>query len=277
MILLAEREPQAVLRRWGRFGAHPQCDWRPARRMVEAARALEVVHLATLGEALRRSAARFAPLDDPLTLDLSTVGLGLCTREESWSDWLAWVLRTIGEPREVLEILGVTSASSEPLGGSSGDRSVDVFRERSVAHGHDGSAGRVDVWVAAPGLDVLVELKLGDADEADTAKGAGYARSEPDAAAVLIALDGSQETYEGGFRLLRWRDLCVALRQRAPAWIETRGPLTVGLILNFAGAVEQQLLGLPGGLGRVTVGGFAAAAAAEHIRAGGSGCGGNDG
>ena len=109
--------------------------------------------------------------------------------------------------------------------------------------------GRLDLVIRFGELGILVvEVKVGKAEGADTAKQDGYQKwlnqQKGEHYQVLLARDGDKEEYEGGFRLLKWADLCIGLRHVAKDALSKRETVRAAMILAFVGAVERNLLGL---------------------------------
>lgn len=71
--------------------------WAAADRLIRSAESLDQYALQHLQEALMRSNEQLAPLRDPLDLNWGGHRWLFSDREESYSDWLAWVLlRALG-------------------------------------------------------------------------------------------------------------------------------------------------------------------------------------
>src|SRR5262249_55317644 len=126
---------------------------------------------------------------------------------------------------------------------------VEVQRECCVPHGHVDQEGRLDVVIRYGDRAMLVvEIKKGRAEDADTAKHAGYKQwlQEQDCQhkfSVLLAVSAEEDTYEG-FSFLSWSALCIEMRLLAMALKgEPQSRLTAAMVLAFVGAVEQNLLG----------------------------------
>ena len=92
----------------------------------------------------------------------------------------------------------------------------------------------------------VIEVKVVSPEDADLDKDKYYwqwARSQnPDAATILLALDGDEEVYRP-FVLLTWARLCLNLRRLLPKLREQKGVVAAALTAAFVGAVEQNLLG----------------------------------
>jgi hypothetical protein len=117
---------------------------------------------------------------------------------------------------------------------------------------------RLDLAVKLKSIVVIVEVKMGSADapEANIDKQEfyhGWVTEERFQSfyTVLIAKDGDRDRLYGGFRLLTWRP---TLRDAAVALCADNGHgrdvVGAAMTLAFVGAIEQNLLKLPGGLSR---------------------------
>jgi hypothetical protein len=93
-------------------------------------------------------------------------------REETYSDWLEWILnlKQIKKPSRIIHLFGINLAeipeNCEP---------VTVKREHCIPHGHIDKEGRLDLCIRFGKQVILViEIKISDADSADTEKHTGY-------------------------------------------------------------------------------------------------------
>jgi hypothetical protein len=152
--------------------------------------------------------------------------------------------REIGDLFNVSELVETSVAHEKPR----------VHRELWVKRGHNDASGRLDVVVELPGRAALVlELKRGDANSADTRKQEGYfqemERSGMTCRYRLLVTDAPPGEIHH-FEPFRYAELCLGLRR----WVmavsnDLRGHTFVALVLAFVGAVESNLLGL-----RITIG-----------------------
>lgn len=126
-----------------------------------------------------------------------------------------------------------------------------VEREVWVPKGHPGCSGRLDCVVRIGNHAVIVlEVKVVSAEEADRNKNQGYkqwldSQPIPLRKAYLVATDGAERLYEGGFELLTWGDICHRLRHLIPELVAEGRLVLAALVGGFVGAVEQNLLGVP--------------------------------
>ena len=110
------------------------------------------------------------------------------------------------------------------------------------------TAGRLDLTLTIGQVAViLLEIKRGDAQSADTAKQEGYVYSLEEGLPfypVLLVTEASQEEVHR-FTVLRYADFCLALRQFV---IENkhdgRGYVFLSFVLALAATLEMNMLGL---------------------------------
>ena len=185
-----QSEWPTVLRTWASLGlsgtlrrqAAP--DWLPITRMIEAARPAIEAKANYLRALLQECGTKFAPLGEPLEIDLGLHRWLDAEREEAYSDWLEWVVRQAKTPSRVFRLFGLEVPS-----GLRADAQLDVKREDPVPHGHEDHEGRLDIVISFDGRRlIIVEVKKGDADDADTAKHAGYLKSHSNVECVLLAM-----------------------------------------------------------------------------------------
>jgi hypothetical protein len=95
---------------------------------------------------------------------------------------------------------------------------------------------------------IIFGSRLGHADEAVTAKQAGYADWGKGRPAVLIATAGTKDKYEGGFKLRLWKDVCASLRREVRLLVSKGNVLLGAQMLLFIAALEEHLLKIPAAL-----------------------------
>ena len=81
--------------------------------MIEAAEPVLLENSRRLKTLLERSNETLSPLSDPLLEDHGVHEWLSRSREEAYSDWLAWVLKQIKEPRDVLRLLDIDDLTVE--------------------------------------------------------------------------------------------------------------------------------------------------------------------
>jgi hypothetical protein len=216
--------------------------------MIRAAEPVLRANSGLLQSLLKRSNALLTPLEDPLLTDYGIREWLSRSREEAYSDSLALVLRQIKEPSQLLRVLDIYDPVAETA--LSGVRSNWV-REVFTAQGHPGHTGKIDLQMVVPATILIdVELKLTSADDSDVEKGEGYSTSAKKHGVLkchqhrrLLATDGDESSYSGGYQLVTWKHVAVQLRIVAAQMVKGRRFLAALKVLGFVGAVEQNLLG----------------------------------
>jgi hypothetical protein len=94
---------------------------------------------------------------------------------------------------------------------------------------------------------IVIEIKTGDAEAADTAKHTGYSRwiekqEHQHKHSVLLTVSATDDLYQG-FRFLAWQNVCIEMRRLAIEFVKQGRTAAAGLVLAFVAAVEQNLLG----------------------------------
>jgi len=166
------------------------------------------------------------------------------TREEDWSDWLAWLLE-----KSKTGIFGahVFRGTAEDMAGP-----VSVEREVTLSNGRI----RADLVVfLRSGKYVHLEVKIGDMDlnkTFDTATATRVRfRAHQCQGDFILLLDSQRESWaEVASRKQAqqiddryWHDVAIGLRRAL--WMGGESDLWNGWALTFCGAVEQRLLGHP--------------------------------
>jgi len=194
---------------------------------------------------LKESNTKLHPLDDPLLVDLGTHRWLEGSREEAYSDWLAWVLEQVGSGGDIQRLLGIEE--ERPVASPQ----AQVIRERPLEEGHEGHTGRIDILVeCGSDLVIAIEVKICAAEEADTEKQEGYRRAlrkrypGRSVAPILLVTDAEKDQCHG-FEVRHWREVCLELRRAIGRIRESHGLTAAAMVLAFAGAVEQNLLGFP--------------------------------
>lgn len=194
------------------------------------------------------------PLEDPLHLDLGTNRLFTNEREETYSDWLAWILQELAATgnangaADVFQLLSISQTEILSQCAACSD-SAKVFREQVIEQGHEGHKGRVDILIRYERILLIhIEVKVTDADRADLEKNKGYSKSlkgeyaEKEHIHVLLVTDSKRADYDDGFRVLKWSHIAKTLRRLATD--HTKPLLLTAAMLLFAGTIEQRLYGL---------------------------------
>jgi hypothetical protein len=218
--------------------------WNPLHRMIEVARQKLAGDRERLHELLKESRKRLAPLEDPFDIDLGLHRWLDGEREETYSDWLEWVVRQTTGPAEVFKLFNLGFPPQAVLE----CRDLEVQRECFVPHGHHDQEGRLDLVIRYGDTAIIViEVKTADAEGADTAKHGGYnlwlaEQNHPYKHARLLAVSAEDDTY-GDFPFLSWASVCVEMRRLAVGFSQEGRVVTAAVVLAFVAAVEQNLLG----------------------------------
>jgi hypothetical protein len=217
------------------------------KQLVSAARRHGAQAINEYHEIVQRSAGLLSTLGEPLDLlDFTEHRWVAGQREEAYSDWLQWVASQC-EPTELLHIFGVKIP--EVISACVGCV-PKIAREQVVPHGHAGAGGRLDLEIRfGDAVLLVVEIKLGEAESADTAKNIGYFRSVEarqlglrfGAQYIILVLDAEEDSYHG-FKPRLWGDACIELRLVAARLCRRSEHLRAALILGYVAAVEQNLL-----------------------------------
>ena len=181
----------------------------------------------------------FPGLGDPLdpTVDFDTHRWLDGSREESYSDWLAWILDRQGESGPVLRLFGLKPG---PLALST----CRVDREVVTAQGRPDlviRCGRGNRGTFA------VEIKTAsEAGDDQLSRYLTWLKTQPaPQGLVLLAINEPDENLPSdrwGFR--SWEEVSAGLRTWAWKWLRDGRGLDAAMTLAFCGAVEQNLVGL---------------------------------
>ena len=205
---------------------------------------------------LLASDQRLHPLADPLHLALSThrwLDPGH-NREESYSDWLSWILQASNSTASMLRILGLSGSDFET---SLATRSaIEIAREHAIPVVDAKGKKRPDIVVFGGDEPVLIlEIKIKDLDVVGGRENLPlYARwlkeRQPNESCrrTLLIVPDEIEPPSPGWTIRSWRQICLSLRHEALSTPEQHGGtlLVKAMMLAFAGAVEQNVLGIGG-------------------------------
>ena len=233
----------AVIEQWAEFGRRyapqrPRRDWSAVQILIDAAAPRLRQDSDDLRRLLDRS-SEFLGFPDPLLCDLGTHRW--LDRENSYSDWLAWVLESLDDFGAVLRVLGI------PENALAGKQEYTIDREWPLAEGNENSTGRIDLLIRCGAEIIGVEVKTFDKQYL---KQHGYKASLQNwcnsPRCILIANCDVPAKNLHGFELRRWEEVSLALRREIAPFIKgQRGNEVVGaMMLAFVGAVEQNLLEL---------------------------------
>ncbi|MGA9625289.1 MAG: hypothetical protein WBQ65_12525 [Bryobacteraceae bacterium] len=226
--------------------------WLPVARIIENAQASQKLDQRELGSLLRESNRLLSPLEDPFSTDFALHRWLRGSREEVYSDWLAWIIKgldTAGDAFRLFDLHLPPNAARR--------KNAAPQRETPIPD------GRLDIVLRWPDRALLVvEVKITTEESAYTDKQSRYRtwmdeQTEPYKKAVLLTVDAEPGSSKGGFKRLGWREVCLTLRCLAAGKLTTRpggrrNPrrqhvIHSALMLAFAGAIEQNLLDMPGG------------------------------
>jgi hypothetical protein len=208
--------------------------------MVASAESLDSYARRQLADVLGHSDAQFWPLRDPLRLSLGAHRWLSADREESYSDWLAWILQGMSGT-EILPLFGLGDDSTGDVLGPA----ASVRREVVSEHGRTD----VEVWFGERGL-LLIEVKIQPTGSDLPSQLVRYEQwaNRQRVGRRLFALLGTEDPQQniGPFVFTDWRELCMRLRQYAKRLKESEEPdlLRAAVLLIFCGAAEQNLIGL---------------------------------
>jgi hypothetical protein len=221
--------------------------WDSARRLVRSAELLDDYARQHLQGALARSDAQLAPLCEPLRLNLGAHRWLSADREESYSDWLAWIIQGMTGAAEILPLFGLGDEETiHELGAVESvvlEGTTSVVREETIKDGRTdirvsfGTRGLllIEVKVQRPGRDLLSQLKR----EWQWTK-----QQEGRKLLVLLGVeDPAQKIGKFEFAFTGWQTLCMRLRRNADS-VKQLDVMRAATILIFCAAVEQNLLGL---------------------------------
>jgi hypothetical protein len=199
----------------------------------------ENIQIARLGTLIREANKYFTPFEDPLICDLGLHHWLRSEREESYSDWLAWVFRQFGTWRSVGEVLGCDSHAN--------NSAVVVAREVSISYQDESGIGRLDLVISDESAQrCVVEVKTQPFEQGDLEKHRFYKSSRdvaPDCEWVFIAIE-DQDCELHGFRFVSWSDVCLRLRRLTPDLMRAKGLPVCAMTLAFLAAIEQNVLKL---------------------------------
>jgi hypothetical protein len=234
-----------ALRTWSEFHVRPKRKppaWDSAHLLVQGAKILDHYAQQYLQDALARSDVELSPLAEPLKLNLGEHRWLSADREESYSDWLAWILQGISDSTEILRLFALSDDANGELPGPVGKIRREVWSEH----------GRTDIEVPiGKRALLLIEVKVQNTGSELPSQLERYAQKVTDqhverALLVLLGTEAPEPNlplFE--FKFTDWRTLCQRLRRHANR-IKSSDLLRAAAILIFCGAAEQNLLGFSG-------------------------------
>jgi hypothetical protein len=228
-----------ALRIWSEFDAGTLRrfpSWDSAKLLVERAERLDQLARRRLTAVFELSEKELAPLGEPLKLNLGTHRWLSADREESYSDWLAWILQGMSGS-EIVTLFSLNEKCAGELTGTAESVRREVRRDQD----------RTDVEVSFGGQGfLLIEVKVKDVGTEISDQLQRYANKFTGRHNLLLVLLGTEapepEVKRCGFTFVRWETLCQRLRIYANQ-VKNSYMLRAAAILIFCGAAEQNLLG----------------------------------
>ena len=253
---MAATKSPTILRRWAALSGSPkgsalavsrqsEASWHPAASLIAAAERDAEVSQDELKRLAGRSSARMFPdLGDPLdpTLDFGTHRWLSSSREESYSDWLAWILSRQGVSGPVLRLFGLKPG---PLARSTcwADREVDTAQ------------GRLDLVIRCGGCGnrgtFAIEIKTAsEAGDDQLSRYLTWLKTQPAPRGLaLLAINQPENLSSDSWVFRSWEEVSAGLRTWAWKWLRDGRGIHAAMTSAFCGAVEQNLVGLcPSGL-----------------------------
>jgi hypothetical protein len=170
-------DTSSILHRWAYFRNLPRCGWAPVRSLIDAAKPYANARSQDIQRLIRESEMLLVRLPDPLRVDLGLHKWLAAAREESYSDWLAWVLQEVAESSLLLDLFGLTDPK---LAAELQGCTHRIEREKWIKV--DEEAFRLDIFVRfirnehQDDASLIVEVKKSSAEAADTQKQQHYLR-----------------------------------------------------------------------------------------------------
>lgn len=221
------------------------------KRVGNAFRALiktEQIHITDL---LKTADQRLAPFADPFRLLFSANRwLDLRRdREESYSDWLAWLLERMESPEEILRIFNLEDTD---FAIAVRNKKPKVCREKPFRIA-SGERKRLDIIVEfGDRYILLVEVKIRALEVAGGAENLPIYRhwleghtSDAKGRRAILLVPAPMEPPCSGWQVCSWEQVSLNLRLLAKecAAAGSSRLLLAAMLLCFSGAVEQNVLG----------------------------------
>lgn len=209
--------------------------------MVEAAENDATLAAQRLGGLIQQASRLLFPgVGDPLSgcLEIGSHRWLAGQREESYSDWLAWIIERQEDPVRVLSLFG--------LNGQAGlDERWTVEREVVTPY------GRLDLLLRHEQTGLLcIEVKTESAPGDDQLKRyLDWLAGQPSSLGlVLLANDPPlDEVLPAACWFCSWEHIALSLRTWASDWLRTARLYDAVMTLAFCGAIERNLLSLGSG------------------------------
>ena len=235
-----------VMKAWGKIGQYIEksqrnIDWTPVGKIIKASKIFFKEEKVALKNVLKRSNNRLGGLE-PFSVDLGGHRWLKEEREEAYSDWLKWILDQLGRPLLVGQVFGIKNDRLSAMPGA-----IKVRRETRIIS-EEMKLRRTDLDIMFGNQRaVRVEVKIRDVGYLDLQQLMDQENHPEDFPHyVFLVRSGSLEGCEGKFKVRYWKDVCLNLRRMMsrPSLVY----MQKAMIMAFVGAVEQNILKLPGNL-----------------------------
>jgi hypothetical protein len=233
--------------------AIPASHWRAIEVMVAALESLAKSEAQRLSQLLMRSDEYMKPLGDPFRLQFGTHRwLDLAReREETYSDWLVWLIQGLNSATDIVRIFGLENV---PFGRVAKDSRITEVSREEPFRTPEGDRKKFDLVVRfGNGAVLLVEIKVRPLEEAGGSENLPIyyqqlkmEQPDPDfRQAVLLVPEMADISFQG-WDIRSWDKVSLTLRQIATRYCrrEFQDLLRAATLLSFAGAVEQNVLRL---------------------------------
>jgi hypothetical protein len=224
-----------LIARWAalpvnRVGSRP-VSWAGALAMVEATDRDADIMSIQLDELLAQSRERLGGVDDPFAVDLGMHRWLKRSREETYSDWLQWLLEG-RSASDIVQLFGLSSAGPTVA-------QCHVEREYVIP------GGRIDLLVSWEGFSLLVEVKTSGAMASHQWESylSWLGKRAGRVAAVLLAVD-EPDVVPDEWQFCSWSSVVTSLRDWSAGGLASSIQMKDVMTLAFVGAVEQNILGL---------------------------------
>lgn len=211
--------------------------WKPALQLILAADSMDKYAQEHLAASLAESNQALLPLGDPLLLNLGKHRWLSTGREESYSDWLAWILQGMAS-EDVLHCFGYHDEAQI--------RAMGAVEEVGREHVIEGGRTDIEVRFGEHGL-LLIEVKVqapGNGLYSQLQKYSTWAKLQPATNKIMVLLGPEEPILDiTPFKFIPWRELGSRLRNYANQ-IKGSDLLAGAAILIFCGAVEQNVIGI---------------------------------
>jgi hypothetical protein len=209
--------------------------------MVDAAKRDAALAAQRLDALFAKTDALYPPVCDPLRMKLGLESHRwlAAQNENSYSDWLAWILGRQNDPSRMLPLFGVNHDSEV-------EGTWCVEREVVTPY------GRLDFLLSNLTLGVLcVEVKTESEPGKDQLERySDWLKGQrPQLGLVLLAINQPEDDPSAGkYSFCSWKHISLTLRTWASTWLREPSKLYDAVMtLAFCGAIERNLLLLGGG------------------------------